>query len=131
MLLIGLGSKARQGKNFVANYIKEQNNSAKLYSFADELKLYCKAHHEELVKEWLELNFQKKLPEPKEDPIYGYTAILQWYGTDVARKANPNVWVQALDARIQKEAPELALITDVRFPEEAAYVKKKAVTLYR
>jgi len=129
MLLIGLGYKARQGKNFVANYmqqywIKDPGCTVKLYAFADELKLYCKEHHNELVPKWQLANQTKQYPTRKEDPIYGCTPILQWYGTDVARKADPDTWVKALNARISRENPEIAIVTDVRFPNEAAYIKQ-------
>lgn len=125
MILIGLGYKARQGKNYVANYMKEQDPSIKFYAFADELKLYCKENHDRLLPLWQLANQTKQQPACKDDPIYGYTPILQWYGTDVARKQNPNCWVEALDARLKQEAPEIAVITDVRFPNEAAYIKEK------
>lgn len=124
MIIIGLGSKARQGKNFVANYMQEALSVIKQYSFADELKRYCKEHHDELEPRWQLAHQTKQKPGWKEDPIYGCTPILQWYGTDVARKQNPNVWVEAVAARIEKDQPEAVVITDVRFPNEAEFVKK-------
>lgn len=123
MILIGLGSKARQGKNYVGNYMKEAVPEIQFYSFADELKRYCKEHHDELVPQWQLANQTKILPSPKEDPIYGYTTILQWFGTEVVRKNNPNQWVDILADKIEKENPEIAIVTDVRFPNEAAWVK--------
>ena len=125
MILIGLGHKARQGKNYVANYMKEALESITLYAFADELKLYCKAHHDELLPKWQLALQTKQQPAQKDDPIYGYTPILQWYGTDVARKQDPDTWVKALAARVEKEKPHVALITDVRFPNEANYIKAR------
>ncbi len=124
MILIGLGYKARQGKNFVANYMQEYNPRVWLYAFADELKLYCKEHHNELEPQWQLAHQTKAHPAFKADPIYGCTPILQWYGTDVARKANPNTWVEALDRRLSNDNPEIAIVTDVRFPNEAEYIKK-------
>ena len=128
MVLIGLGHKCRQGKNTVADVMKAQNNQIKLYAFADELKMYCKEHHKQLVHQWSEdINTHniRSLNPPKDDPIYGYTQILQWYGTDVARKSDPDTWIKALEARLRLEVPSVAVITDVRFPNEAAYVKEK------
>lgn len=122
MLIIGLGNKARQGKNYVANYMQEALSVIKQYSFAEELKLYCKEHHNELEPKWQLAHQTKQKPGWKDDPIYGCTPILQWYGTEVARKENPNVWVDAVAARIEKDQPEAAIITDVRFPNEAEFV---------
>lgn len=125
MIVIGLGHKARQGKDYVSNYMKEALPSlVTLYSFARELKLYCKEHHNELLAQWQLANQTKQIPACKDDPIYGYTRILQWYGTDIARKENPNHWVDAVAERIKSEDPEIAIITDVRFPNEAEYVKE-------
>ncbi len=123
--IIGLGYKARQGKNYVANYMQEYNPQVQIYAFADELKLYCKEHHNELEPQWQLAHQTKAHPAWKADAIYGCTPILQWYGTDVARKENPNVWVQALDKRLSREAPEIAVVTDVRFENEAKYIKEK------
>jgi hypothetical protein len=125
MLIIGLGHKAKQGKDYVSKYMQESLPSlVQTYSFARELKLYCKEHHDELLARWQLANQTKQVPACKSDPIYGYTRILQWYGTDVARKANPNVWVEALSSRVAADLPEIAVITDVRFQNEAAYVKE-------
>lgn len=134
MILIGLGHKARQGKNYVASYIKDYAEDAQaakvgLYAFADELKLYCKTNHYELMDEWCRLNPKTILPGPKDDPIYGYTQILQWYGTEIARKNDPDTWVKALAKRIETEKPDIAIITDVRFPNEAQYVKDRGGSL--
>lgn len=123
MILIGLGAKARQGKSYVANYMQEAVKSIVQYSFAEELKKECKAKHDELLPLWQAANNTKDVPVCKEDPIYGYTRILQWYGTDVIRKRNPNHWVEKVAERIQKEQPEIAIITDVRFPNEAEFIK--------
>lgn len=44
--------------------------------------------------------------------------VLQFVGTEIFRKMYNNVWVDALIRRIQKEKPTIAIITDVRFPNE-------------
>ncbi len=123
MILIGLGNKARQGKNYVANYMQEAIPEIKQYSFADELKKHCKANHDELVPQWQLWKQTKQQPIAKDDPIYGYTAILQWFGTEVMRKRSPDHWVHVIADRITLESPEIAIVTDVRFPNEAAWIK--------
>lgn len=125
MIVIGLGAKARQGKNFVANYMQEAVEAISLYAFADELKLYCKEHHDELVPKWQLAHQTKQQPGFKEDAIYGCTPILQWYGSDVARKEDPDTWVKALAKRIETEKPTVAVITDCRFENEAQFVKER------
>jgi hypothetical protein len=49
--------------------------------------------------------------------------ILQYIGTDVFRKIKPDVWVEATITKIKKDKPELAIITDCRFPNEVDIVK--------
>ena len=44
--------------------------------------------------------------------------LLQWWGTDYRRAQDVNYWVRQLTARLHREQPDVALITDVRFPNE-------------
>jgi hypothetical protein len=44
--------------------------------------------------------------------------ILQVMGTDIFRDIYGDVWVDACLKQIQDEAPELAIVTDCRFPNE-------------
>jgi hypothetical protein len=103
--------------------MKEEDNRVRVYAFGDEIKLACKAAHDTLVTQWETHHPGQKLSPPKKDPIYGYCDILQWYGTDIVRKENPNFWIDSLHKHLVKDAPEIAVITDVRFPNEAEYIK--------
>lgn len=124
MIIIGLGHKARQGKDFISNYMKEVLSGIQTYSFARALKEYCKANHATLVGDFRTATGYTGTIEQKEDPIYGYTRILQWYGT-YARATDPDVWIKKVAAQIEIDNPEIAIVTDVRFPNEAAFVKEK------
>jgi hypothetical protein len=44
--------------------------------------------------------------------------VLQYVGTDIFRKMVPDVWMDALLRRIEKEQPKIALVSDVRFDNE-------------
>jgi hypothetical protein len=126
MLIIGIGYKARQGKNFVANYWKEAHPEIKFYAFADALKEYCRDNHDALAARYYRENQLHPMRHPlqwKTDVIYGCTTILQWYGTDVVRKTDPNHWVEVISQKIRDENPEIAVITDVRFPNEADWIR--------
>jgi hypothetical protein len=48
--------------------------------------------------------------------------VLQEFGTGMIRQMWPDVWNQACLAAIAREKPDVALIDDVRFPDEAAAV---------
>ena len=134
MILIGIGHKARQGKDFVAHYMQEAAPSlVQLYSFARELKLYCKEHHNILLPEWQMANQTEQFPSCKDDPIYGYTPILQYVGMKF-RQGSPNYWIDKVTNKIDKADPEIAIITDMRFENEAAFIKENGgytVEVYR
>jgi hypothetical protein len=49
--------------------------------------------------------------------------VMQFVGTDLFRMMNSNVWVDACIRRIQKDKPTIAIITDVRFPNEVMGIK--------
>lgn len=51
--------------------------------------------------------------------------VMQFFGTEICRKMSYNLWVDAILRRINKEAPELALISDVRFDNETNGLKKE------
>lgn len=64
---------------------------------------------------------------PMDDPHCPYgkqRLLLQWWGTEFRRNVNPNYWVQRVAKRIAEEKPEIALITDVRFPNEVFFCQK-------
>jgi hypothetical protein len=121
MLIIGVGSKARQGKDSVAKVWHDLNSDVKFYSFANALKEECKRDHDKLLPMWQLAHQTKQFPGFKEDPIYGCTPILQWWGTKV-RETDPDHWVNIVAAKILDDFPRIAVITDVRFPNEAEWI---------
>ena len=49
--------------------------------------------------------------------------IMQYIGTDIFRKIEPNVWVDSTIKLILSDNPQLAIITDCRFPNEVEAIK--------
>jgi len=128
-ILIGIGSKARQGKSFVANVMRDlAPERVQIFSLAEALKEECAAKHEQLAAEFRRIKGRDPQP-PKDDPIYGWTEILQYYGTDVIRAADPDRWVRLASEKIRLAAPEIAIVPDVRFPNEADWIKLRGGTL--
>lgn len=62
---------------------------------------------------------------PTSQAPYGkHAPLLQWWGTDFRRKNfGANYWVDKTVAQIARETPDVALVTDTRFPNEAQAVK--------
>tara|TARA_Y100000591_G_C21670182_1_gene612523 strand:- start:357 stop:920 length:564 start_codon:yes stop_codon:yes gene_type:complete len=50
--------------------------------------------------------------------------FMQFFGTDIMRKIHPNVWANACLNKITKEGSDLAVIADVRFPNEVEAINK-------
>jgi len=50
--------------------------------------------------------------------------VMQYVGTDIFRRMHFDVWVDATIRRIQREQPQLAIISDVRFPNEVKGIQK-------
>jgi hypothetical protein len=57
--------------------------------------------------------------------------FLQFLGTDVMRKMYGPIWINSCIRRIQQEQSELAIIADIRFPNEAEAVEKIGGDLWR
>lgn len=57
--------------------------------------------------------------------------LLQYFGTDLIRKICPDAWVNATINKIKREQPTLALICDVRFPNEVEGIQKSGGKIVR
>jgi len=58
-----------------------------------------------------------------EDGFMSARDVMQYVGTEIFRKMCPQVWVESCIRRIESEDCELALICDVRFPNEVTGVQ--------
>lgn len=100
--VIGLGHSARQGKDTVANFMIDiMGSSVVRIGFADALYAVARVEHGMTTK----------------DP-----ALLQRLGTEVFRAKDPNTWIRTLYYTALDRKPEVLVIPDVRFPNEADFV---------
>jgi hypothetical protein len=75
------------------------------------------------LPEWVQYDPEAPMDDP--DCPYGkQRTLLQWWGTEYRRSINPDYWVKQVAKRIAEERPEIALITDVRFPNEVAFCQR-------
>ena len=56
--------------------------------------------------------------------------VLQYFGSDICRKMYENIWFDACIRRVRKDNPELALISDVRFPNEIKGVQDEGGVVF-
>ena len=115
----------------------------KLYSFADNLKAVCTElfnippecvygtdEQKNQVQEhllWENISTNRTGPMTARE-------FMQHFGTDVCRKVYEPIWVNACIKKIQQEQSGLAIIADVRFPNEAKAIERaggKVVRLTR
>tara|TARA_B100002019_G_scaffold102830_1_gene88572 strand:- start:2687 stop:3394 length:708 start_codon:yes stop_codon:yes gene_type:complete len=114
----------------------------KLYSFADELKRICVElfnipyecvfgtdEQKNQVQEHL---LWENIPgvTTNEGPMTA-REFMQFFGTDVCRKMYEPIWVDSCIRKIQAEQSELAIIADVRFPNEARAIERAGGGLLR
>tara|TARA_R100001163_G_C5068386_1_gene208573 strand:- start:690 stop:1463 length:774 start_codon:yes stop_codon:yes gene_type:complete len=50
--------------------------------------------------------------------------FLQYFGTNICRQMKANVWTEACVNRMLAESPEIAIVPDVRFPNEVEAIQK-------
>ena len=105
----------------------ENFNPCKIYAFADVLKEFAVdvlgLEHNQVYGTNEEKNspthlLWENMPTGNnKGPMTG-REVLQYFGSDICRKMYENIWFDACIRRIRKDNPELALISDVRFPNE-------------
>ena len=105
----------------------ENFGACKIYAFADVLKEFAVdvlgLEHNQVYGTNEEKNspthlLWENMPTGNnKGPMTG-REVLQYFGSDICRKMYENIWFDACIRRIRKDNPELALISDVRFPNE-------------
>ena len=124
MIIIGFGHRARCGKDSVCQFIidkfaKENGGpyEIKKYSFADELKSEVRGRERELCEQY-------GVP-CNQDSDGKYRELLQFWGTEFRRAQDQEYWVKKLSSRLDIELPQIALISDVRYRNEAEWIKDR------
>ena len=119
MKVITFYGKAQHGKDTTAKYVKEvlefYGKRVVILHFADYLKYVCKEY----------FNWNGIKDEEGRN-------ILQRVGTDLARKNNPNIWVNVIKEFILAFETEFDyfLIPDCRFPNEIDLLKERLDLVY-
>ena len=130
MKLIGLSGKLGSGKNYIAEkiiapYFQDKYNIL-IIGFGDQVKNELYARDETLTYDLL---YDQK--------SYDSRKKLQEYATEYGRdKYNQDMWIRGLDMQIEtfvKRSPKdvMIIICDVRFVNEADYIKKKNGYLFK
>ena len=104
------------------------------FGFADPLKIISIQLFGLLEEQCYGTNDQKNTPInikwedlPVSSDKTGFITareFLQYFGTEVCRKIKPNIWVDSCINRINQSGTGLAIVSDVRFPNEVDAIQK-------
>jgi hypothetical protein len=119
--LIGIAGRARSGKSTAAELLLRMGAGKYLYSFADPLRAMLKAGLGiDLDNPYWQMRKEDPMPE-----FGGHSprALLQSLGTEWGRElVDPNLWLTLASRALQQRGPGM-VIADVRFANEAAWVR--------
>ena len=117
----GIFDVTRKDDDFISYADKELWPYTKLYHFADCLKHLSVSLFDLEPRQVYGTDEDKNSMTP-----YGQTAreFLQYFGTDVMRKIKDSIWVDYTLRCVKEENSEVAIIPDVRFPNEVKAIKE-------
>lgn len=101
VVVIGIGHKARVGKDTAAAYLVKHYGATRM-GFADALYHVARVCHGMKEKDGI---------------------LLQVLGTNIYRYQDPDIWVDTLYRDICDRRPQLVVVPDCRFPNELDMVK--------
>ena len=116
--LIGFAGKARSGKDTAGKYLVDNYQFAHYY-FAKPLKEGAKAMFN-LTDEQIE-NKEKVIEPWGRSP----RELYQLLGTDIARSIDVRVWIKNAEMFIKRNSGLSVAITDVRFSNEAEWIRSQ------
>lgn len=112
--------------NDAMNLLHQLYSKIKIYSFADVLK-------QDICMNILGLTYSQCYGTDEDknqithlcwnDQQLSARDAMQIIGTDIFRKLDSDVWVKATISKIIKDKPDLAVITDCRFPNEVEAIQ--------
>jgi hypothetical protein len=80
------------------------------------------------LPDWVQYESNPDMTDP-DCPLGKQRSLLQWWGTEYRRNADPDYWVKKVAKHIAEDNPEIALITDVRFPNELQFCMEYGETI--
>lgn len=150
MLILGFGHRARHGKDLAASAIKEfydERNyilgkhgrhlaklqvgifkfATALYTEVNDAIEYEHGNIQAVFQKYKTPEWVTEEPNPEFTdlaPFGKHPKLLQWWGTEYRRAQDPDYWIGKLGDSIP-DTLDMALITDVRFENEAAFIKSR------
>jgi len=129
--LIGISGKIGSGKSTLAGYLMQIiKGECVIESIGNEVKRECsRIFGFDLNLAYSQGGKNKKIYIPAQGKTMTIRKILQWWGTDIMRTlVDPDHWIKAID---RTWGSGVIIIDDIRFPNEADYIKSKGGYLIR
>jgi hypothetical protein len=115
-LLVGISGKSRSGKDTLAWLLVDQLRAwgldARRYGWADALKAVCRVEYGMTTKD------ARLLQQVGVRYRDGYRAGDAYRASMDVPAPTPDIWVTTLLGTIAEDAPDIAIISDCRFPNE-------------
>lgn len=126
--LIGLTGKAGSGKDSVKEALLARIQNSDAYSFATPLKQSVSK-----LFGWTQEQIEDREFKEAVDPKWGFTPrrAMQLFGTEFGRALKESLWLDFATIRFNenREAGYSTIISDVRFENEATWVRDNGGTL--
>jgi hypothetical protein len=124
--LVGIAGKAGAGKDTLANALDEYAKFS-VASFAFPLKAGLAMMFDFGIDRWDDRDW-------KEAPLEGLgispRRLAQTLGTEWGRMLDPGLWVRAMERQIESYSDTRVVIPDVRFENEAAFVREHGTLVH-
>jgi hypothetical protein len=123
--LIGIAGKARSGKDTVGNFIVSAVGGY-CFGFADPIRSMMRQIGIDMSDPYWTDHKEEVIPALGVSPRY----LMQTLGTEWGRElVNPDLWVTIAKQRVLSSGSSLAIATDVRFENEAAWIRDMGGTI--
>lgn len=128
--VVGITGQAQCGKDTFAAFLAPARYSTYVLAFADPLKRAVSEAFGIPLREVLSPQFKTKVHLP-----WGLNGreILEKFGTESMRDVFcQDFWIKRMDQRVRVHTSmdELVIVTDVRFEDEAAYVRERGILVH-
>lgn len=123
MKLIGLTGYAGSGKDYTFGKLADffADEEVVRYALADEVRIEAADEVLDALRVWeLDLGYLGTWKKPYSE---AQRRLLQWWGTEFRRAQDPEYWVRKVRERLEAADHYLAVVTDVRFENEAAMIR--------
>lgn len=120
MQIVGLTGKKFSGKGTLAREIQKRHDGVLVYRFADPIRKMLGAMG--IPSKFMEDSDLKETPIPGLDG-HSFRTLAQTLGTEWGREiVCDGLWVRLMAMQLDDDRPQIAVIEDVRFPNEVEMI---------